>query len=267
MDLSNKNLSIKRATKHVHKPGYKFPVEKRIEVVTKWLALGNMRLVSELTGVSYQLCRMWKGQPWWDELVAEVKASRVIQTDNKLSRIVDKSLDTIADRLENGDVVFNQKTGEVVRKEVSLKDATKVATDLLTRQAVLHKQEQEQTQVQQSISIQDQLKMLADEFAKFNKRNTGPVEDAVLLGESDAVHAERETGLQEGSEGIHESSFSGEEEDGTECSSSGDDEGWDSEEGGWEGRGSYSSSEQGWEPDSSEEPESSTSIPESLIQP
>lgn len=183
LDLSNKNLSIKRATKHVHQPGYKFPVEKRIEVVTKYLALGNMRLVSELTGVSYQLCRQWKTAPWWKELEDEIRAARTLELDNKLAKIVDKSLDTIADRLENGDVVFDQKSGTVVRKEVSLKDATKVATDLMTRQAVLQKQEKEVVAVQNTSTIQDQLRMLAMEFAKFNKTNTGPVEDAKIIQE------------------------------------------------------------------------------------
>jgi hypothetical protein len=192
MDLSNKSLSLQRAAKHVHKPGYKFPVEKRIEVVTKWLALGNMRLVAELTGVSYQLCREWKTSEWWQELVDEVKASRSLQLDNKLSKIVDKSLETIADRLENGDVVFNQKTGQVVRKEVSLKDATKVATDLLTRQAALQKQENEQMIQKDQGTIQDQLKLLAAEFAKFNGRNTGPVQDIPFVETTDAIHDERE---------------------------------------------------------------------------
>lgn len=200
MDLSNKSLSLQRAAKHVHKPGYKFPVEKRIEVVTKWLALGNMRLVAELTGVSYQLCREWKTSEWWQELVDEVKASRSLQLDNKLSKIVDKSLETIADRLENGDVVFNQKTGQVVRKEVSLKDATKVATDLLTRQAALQKQENEQMIQKDQGTIQDQLKLLAAEFAKFNGRNTGPVQDIPFVETTDALHDERDSLEQEAGE-------------------------------------------------------------------
>lgn len=226
MDLSDKNLNLTR-TKYVHKPGYKFPVEKRIEVVTKWLALGNMRLVSELTGVSYQLCRMWKGEKWWDELVEEVKASKTRQLDSKLSKIIDKSLDQISDRLENGDVIFNQKTGTIERKEVSLKDATKVATDLLTRQAVIQKQENEHVVQRDEKSVKDTLAMLALEFAKFNKTNTGPVSDAVIVKETeDAVHEEWEERLQEGSEGIYEQAGSEEEEGGAECSSQEDGESW-----------------------------------------
>jgi hypothetical protein len=205
MDISDKKLSIQRARKHVHKPGYKFPVEKRIECVTKYLALGNLRLVSELTGVSYGLIREWRTAPWWYELEAEIKASRILQVDNKLSKIVDTSLSMVQDRLEFGDFVFNQKSGEVVRKPVSLRDATRTASDLMTRQVALHKESSENTTSIATASVADQLKLLADEFAKFNKRNTGPVEEAVVLsdGEHDAIYEEREEGLQEGSSTLY----------------------------------------------------------------
>jgi hypothetical protein len=179
MDLSDKKLSVQRARKHVHKPGYKFPVEKRIQCVTKYLALGNLKLVAELTGVSYGLVREWRTQPWWYELEAEIKASRILQVDNKLSKIVDTSLSMVQDRLEFGDFVFNQKSGEVVRKPVSLRDATRTASDLMQRQAALHKEEVEDNKA--TASVADQLAQLANEFAKFNKRNTGPVEEAVIL--------------------------------------------------------------------------------------
>jgi hypothetical protein len=227
MDLSDKTLRVARANKWVHKDGYRYPVEKKIEVATKWLALGNMRLVADLTKVDYDLCRKWKTQPWWPELVDEIKASRTRQLDDKLSRIVDKSLEAIEDRLEHGDVIFNQKTGLVERKEVSLKDATKVATDLLTRQAVLQKLEDEKVVHQEAKSVKEQLAMLALEFAKFNKTNTGPVVDAVIVGETNAIHEEREEGLQEGSGGVYVEAGSEEEESDAECSSSGDGESWE----------------------------------------
>ena len=86
----------------------------------------------------------------------------------------------VQDRLEYGDFVFNQKSGEVIRKPVSLRDATKTASDLMTRQAALHKEASESTTNTATASVADQLKQLADEFAKFNKRNTGPVEEAVI---------------------------------------------------------------------------------------
>jgi hypothetical protein len=211
LDLSNKALRVDAVAKHVHKPGYKFPVEKRIEVVTKWLAIGNMRKVADLTGVSYQLCRMWKQEKWWQEIVDEVQASRHNQVNTKLSKIVDKSLAMIQDRLTNGDFIFNNKTGTVERKEVSLKDATKVATDLLTRQAVLQKQEQDQTVQQTAGTIKDQLAMLALEFAKFNKRDNSKAETIAFVESTD--DAEFEGVALEARESREDEAFSFEMED------------------------------------------------------
>lgn len=182
-NLSNKALSLQRAKKEVRPPNGKYSTEKRIEVVTQYLALGNMRLVAELTGVSHQLCRMWKREKWWADMVAEVKATRVNVIDTKLSKIVDLSLETIADRLENGDPFFNQKSGKVERKEVSLKDATKVATDVLARQAILQKGMQDDANTLATVSMKDQLANLASEFAKFNRKNTGEVVDAVIVSD------------------------------------------------------------------------------------
>ena len=235
METDDKTLSLIRAQKYKHKPGYKFPIEKRIEVVTKWLALGNMRLVSELTGVSYQLCRMWKREPWWPELINEVKSSRNAEVNTKLSKLVDRSLEMISDRLHNGDFIWNQKTGEVVRKEVSLRDVNVVAKDLINHQINLEKLKNDEVKVEDQKSIQDQLKLLANEFAKLNGRNTGPVQDAVIVQEieHDALYEGWEEGLQEGSEGIHLEAGSEEEEGRAECSPSGDGESWQSSQGGW----------------------------------
>lgn len=221
--------------KKPHKPKGHWSPEKKIEVVTKWLAIGNMRKVSEDTGVSYVLIREWRTQPWWKEIEAEIRASRVALVDTKLSRIVDKSLELLQDRLVNGDFVLNQKTGEVHRKPVSALVANKVAVDMLTRQVAQQKLEVEVKDTNTKQTIQDQLKMLAAEFAKFNGSNpqlivAGPVEtieeewDEFPEGEEFALHEEWETRLQDGSEEIYEQAGSGEETDGTEPSSGGNGE-------------------------------------------
>ena len=171
-DLTNTALSMKRATTQMHKPGYKYSVEKRIEVISTWMALGNLRQAATICGVSYDLCIKWKGQPWWQDMVNEIQAARKFKVENKLNKIVDKALSVIDDRLENGDFVYNQKTGEVSRKPVSLKEARGAANDLMQRQVALSKLEIETQQAARTDSVKDQLAMLAQEFAKFNTKRT-----------------------------------------------------------------------------------------------
>lgn len=176
-----------------HEFKHKYPVEKRIEVVTKTLALGNMRLVSELTGVSYQLIRQWKLQPWWSELVDEIRASRNSALDTKLSRLVDKSLETVADRLDHGNLVMD-KRGELIRKPLSALEANKIAVDMLTQETNVQKRQMAETQGMQAASMADMIAQLAKEFAKFNTNRTVSV---INQDVSDAVYDEREEGLQE----------------------------------------------------------------------
>lgn len=256
--MDTTKLLVKRhnAPHEFHK---KWSDEKRVEVVTKWMALGNMRLVSELTGVGYQLCRMWKQQPWWKDVEAEIRASRDMQTDTKLSKIVAKSLEMIEDRLDNGDVVFNRKTGEVERRPVNLDMVNKVAKTALEQQVNLAKKEVVVNQAEQAATIADQIKMLAAEFAKFNTKRTIEVV-------ANAVHDEREEGLQETVQELRWEAGEYPQEERGQQSSQDYDEGGESSQGGWEGRGPPEAAEQGWE-DSEEQSESGASEYQSFIQP
>lgn len=226
MDISDNALRLRRDLSHEkHK---RFPPEKKIEVVTKWMALGNMRIVAELTGVSYQLCRMWKQQPWWADLVAEIKASRDIQVDNKLSKLVDKSLLLIGDRLENGNIVWNRKLSQIENIPISISEATKVADTLLTQQLNLSKKKVVESHVDQQKTIQDQIKNLAIEFARFNTRRTVDVvanevkSNAVETGTTQSSWESNVLDIDSaGTTGLH----AGSESKGLS------EEGWDPEEG------------------------------------
>lgn len=239
-DLSNNALSLKKARIEMHKPGYKYSVEKRIEVISTWLTLGNLRQTAALTGVSYQLCLQWKSQPWWQEMINEIQAARKFKLDNKLNKIVDKALAVIDDRLDNGDFVYNQKTGEVSRKPVSLKEARGAANDLLQRQVALSKLEIETQQASRADSVKDQIAMLAQEFAKFNTKRTVEVIP-------NALHEERKTGLQDGVQEVPQSGRTDPEPLGAQFSPIYDGESGEGIEGGWEGRGPQEASEQGWD--------------------
>lgn len=194
------NLKISNL-KRKHVKNTTWPKEKKLQAVAQYLALGNMKLVEATTGVNYGLLRQWKLQPWWSEFEKEIRNTENVQLDNKLTKIVDKSLEAVADRLENGEAVWDSKTGSIVRKPVNLRDSAKVATDLLTKRELLRGNATSRTEAA-AIPMTDQLKLLAAEFARMT---TGkPIEvidvDAVeiLSGDVDAVHDEWEEGLQEG---------------------------------------------------------------------
>lgn len=190
--LSDKSLRINRVA-IPHAKNATWPVEKKIEAVTTHLALGNLRQVAAVTGVSYGMIKQWRSMPWWKELEAEIIASRRITQANKLSKIVDKSLDVIDDRLANGDFIYNNKTGEAVRKPVGLRDATGAANALMQRQAILEKLTRDESVAETAVSIHDQLKSLAEQFALMNNRSKAGAEDVTFKETHDPLPIEMET--------------------------------------------------------------------------
>jgi len=161
----NNDLRLSRLDKKSPGNGNEWPWEKRYEVVTQMLAVGNKSLISKVTGVAYETISYWQKQPWWKELEDQVKREKSLKLDSKLTQIINKSLDLIADRLENGNTVLNNKTGELIRKPVELKDVSRVATDLLNRQHVINKTMVEEKTTE--ASVKETLALLANEFAKW----------------------------------------------------------------------------------------------------
>jgi len=198
--MSATELRITRVGERDEKGDWSY--ETKLDVCAKILKLGNLRLVSDVTKVPYHTILSWKKHPSWLRIVEEVKSANRQELNSKLSRIVNKSLEKVEDLIDNGDFVLNNKTGEVIRKPISLKDASKVASDLMTQQIKL--EELDNRTFVDNVTIVDQLKMLANEFAKFNKRNNNNAQTIEYKEINDAVHDKRETGLQEGSSEVYE---------------------------------------------------------------
>lgn len=192
MNVSDKSLRISRVG-IPHAKNATWPVEKKIEAVTTHLALGNLRQVAAVTGVSYGMIKQWRSMPWWKDLEAEIIASRRVTQVNKLSKIVDKSLDVIDDRLENGDFIYNNKSGKVIRKPVNLKDATSAANALMQRAAIIEKLNRDEVIADTAVSIHDQLKNLAEQFALMNNRSKVGAVDIQFKETHDPIAIEMET--------------------------------------------------------------------------
>lgn len=180
-------------------------------------------MVSAITGVSYDLVREWKQQPWWKEMEAEIRTTQNIEMDTKLSKIVDKSLDATLDRIENGEHYIDNKTGDLKRRPVALRDVARVSVDMLSKRELIRGNATERKESTQ-MPIADQLALLAKEFAKWQQKPQDVIDVEMVEVIEDAVYDEREEGLQEGSSEIHLEASSGEEEGGTERSPSGDGE-------------------------------------------
>lgn len=213
----------RRNRKKTHVAGTHWPIEKKIEVVSQYLVIGNLRQVAAISGVDYGVIRQWRLQAWWPELEAEIRATQNIEMDTKLSKIVERSLDATLDRIENGDFIYDQKSGEIRRKPAALRDVHRVATDTISKRELLRGNATERKETTQ-VSVTEQLKLLAAEFAKMTGAKPKEIIDVEMVEViEDAVYEERETGLQDGECEVQLSEGRNQEESREERSPSGND--------------------------------------------
>ncbi len=141
--------------------------EQKADAAQRWNQTGNMRLVSEMTGVPYDTLMDWKKSTWWSSILDELKIAKKAKQGSKIEELVGSSLELLKDRIENGDWILNNKTGEMVRKPISLRDMGNVVNALMTRQ--LQMEELAERMEHKKETVQETLSMLAKEFAKMSR--------------------------------------------------------------------------------------------------
>jgi hypothetical protein len=183
-----KSRSISDVNKH-------YSDRQKIEAVTTYLMLGSLPLTAAALKMSEHTLIAWKRSEWWKDLVQEIKREENLVLSNKIKKIVDKSWDVVADRMEKGDFIYDQKTGKLKRKPVSMRDANKVAMDSVLLREKLNMNENFTVAADQ---IEDKLTKLAKAFGDLAKgiKPEEPVEDIeyveVVNSEenTDAIHEE-----------------------------------------------------------------------------
>ena len=199
---------------------------KRVEVVTTYLALGKVPLVSAVTGIPSQTIHNWKMLPWWKELEGEIRRDENTQLDSKLSKIIDRSLDCVVDRIERGDFLLDSRTGDVRRVPVKLRDVHKVSVDLLDKRELIRGKKEA---TGDKSTVDDVIKKLAEQFKQFVTYQKATTIEGEIV---DAIHDEREEGLLTGvAVGAPAQTQSCEAESGTEQSESGVREGGEGTQG------------------------------------
>ena len=180
-------IPVKKDRSTLAETNLRWSEKQRMEAVNSYLLLGNLALTGRILNIPEITLRVWKAQTWWKDAVAEIKASEKVQLSSRIKKLVDGALAVVEDRLTNGDFQFDQKTGVVIRKPVNMKDAHKVAVDMVDKAEQLEKGERpEQTEEH----VEDKLLKLAEKFADMatkkieqnnNASRTIEIEDAKEL--------------------------------------------------------------------------------------
>lgn len=134
---------------------------QKIEVITTYLALGNLAQTCRLLKIPEITVRQWKQKQWWKDMEMELRTEENLQLSHRLQKIVESTLAVSEDRIANGDFIYDNRTGQLVRKPVNLKDAHKVAMDMMAKKEQLVSKRPENVDL---ASIDDRLAKLAAKF-------------------------------------------------------------------------------------------------------
>lgn len=162
-----------------------YPEEKRIEAVTIYAATGHFGKTAELTKVPEHLIRQWRKQDWFKELLNEVRAENNEKLDAKFTEIVEKSLEQLVDRVENGDYHV-LRDGSTVRKPIAAKDLSLVAAINVDKRQLLRGEPTSRSEsVDKVVGPVERLENLAKTFEDLAKHGRKPetldVTDAQLI--------------------------------------------------------------------------------------
>lgn len=171
--------------------GKTWSYKKRVEVLTTYLTTGVYTTTGEITGVPSETIRKWAKEPWWNQLADEIRKQKEHEIDAKLTGIIDKTLEHLVDRLDNGEVIYNPRTGEQIRVPMKSIDTMRVFDKVHEKRALVRG---DPTQRVERVTTEQRLNSLADQFTRFGKGNV-EIEDAdyeVVASDSASADVEYE---------------------------------------------------------------------------
>lgn len=153
-----------------------FPDEKKLEAASIYAVTGSVHKAAELTGVPLHTIKYWRQTDEFKALLNEVWTENNEKIDARFTAIIEKSLEAIIDRLDNGDHRLTAK-GTVVRvpigaKELSLVQAINVDKRQLLRGLPTSRSENAEAGTTKTV---DRLEKLAETFenlARIGRRPT-----------------------------------------------------------------------------------------------
>lgn len=134
------------AERKKHQRAYKMRSDDtKVEVVKTYLALGgNLTMTATVTEISRDTLKVWKASSWWKNIVAEIQKQEKLELSAKTKRILEKTMEVLADRVMNGDYLYDHRKGTLIRKPISADTAHKISTDLIDRSEILNKVQEDE---------------------------------------------------------------------------------------------------------------------------
>jgi hypothetical protein len=143
----------------------KYTRETRYQAAAAMVAHGNSLAVADQTGIPASTLRYWhRNDEEFQSMCQEVWVEFGDGIKSKLAAIIDESADQALDRLKNGDVVRDNRTGDLVRVPIKGRDAAIVGAVAFDK---LRLAENQPTSI---VAKSNDVKALAEQFAKLSEQ-------------------------------------------------------------------------------------------------
>ena len=141
-----------------------FSDKEKMEAACTFAVTGNSRRTAEITKISECTIRAWKQTEWWNEIQANIVKEQDEELDTKLTKLVDKAVEGVNDRLDNGDYVYDAKNEKIVRKPINGKDLAIITAITVDKRQLLRGLPTSRTE---KVSQDERLLKLAEQFKSF----------------------------------------------------------------------------------------------------
>jgi hypothetical protein len=143
--------------------------------------------------------KKWALEPWWNNVVQNVRKEQNEVLDRKMTEVLDSAIDLIKDRIIGGEYLLDRQktreTGEPVYHRIPLraKDATIAVDTLFDKRQLLRGEATTRTE---TVSETDKLKKLQENFERL-ARSKGINSEGNVIDQEDIERLPSEIGIGE----------------------------------------------------------------------
>jgi hypothetical protein len=141
-----------------------FTDKEKMEAACAFAVTGNSRRTAEITKIAECTIRAWKQTEWWNEIQSKIVKEQDEELDTKLTKLVDKAVDQVNDRLDSGDYLYDAKNQKMVRKPINGKDLAIITAITVDKRQLLRGLPTSRTE---KVSQDERLLKLAEQFKSF----------------------------------------------------------------------------------------------------
>ena len=138
--------------------------KKKLEALGIYMATGSVTMAANQSNVPFETVKSWARSDWWKDKVKEIQNEEYDKLDSKLSKALDKALDQVMDRIENGEYMYDPKTGKTKIMPAKLRDLNNAFNSLMDKRQLIRKQP---TKIVEQTTTAAQLQDVAKQFAEF----------------------------------------------------------------------------------------------------